>query len=305
MGPGGPRVRSGTGPRRAARAHVGRQGDGFVGGERRGRSTAELHLAHQELGEVEADRLEAEEAEVDQCDVRGIRVDQKVVGAGITVQASGGMASSSTTTSGSCAAAAWRAARWEKAAAMRVVGKPVVHQRRHDLMPKASLDVLAHRCHPVARLLGDGAHATGSRQTARAGMPRAPVARSSTGHRGSSPRPARSRPNPGRDPTREGHGAWSAPRGGPVPGAGPVDAGFVGPGEGGIEGGTVFLGDHGGMDGGGKALDVLDRRRRRKSRGPRGVERVRAPSADRLWSACRQRVGVRRRDRGEQLHLLG
>ena len=40
-----------------------------------------------------------------------------------------------------------------------VVGKPVVHQPRHDLMPKASLDVLAHRCHPVARLLGDGAHA--------------------------------------------------------------------------------------------------------------------------------------------------
>ena len=74
------------------------------------------------------------------------------------------------------------------------------------------------------------------------------------------------------------------------------------PREGGIEGGTVFLRDHGGMDGGGKALDVLDEET--EVAGPRAWRGSRAPSADRLWSALATRR-VRRRDRGEQLHLLG
>ena len=235
----------------------------------------------------------------------GSRIDQKVVGAGIAVRGERGHGIEFDDDLGKLRRRGPQPGHeggGEGGGDEGVVGKPVVHQRRHDLMPKASLDVLAHRCHPVARLLGDGAHARARgkppEQVCRAlqlrGRPRVIAGR----HLG--------QPDRGRilvevrHEKGTGHGQ---PRGEGLCQAGPVDAGFVGPGEGGIEGGTVFLRDHGGMEGGGKALDVLDDETDVAGAAGRGEG-----PAHPVPTGCGQRwqrVGVRRRDRGEQLHLLG
>jgi len=70
----------------AQAVHVGRQAPGLKGRQAVGRPFAELHFADQQLAEVEADRRQPEEAEVDEREVRAAGGDQQVAAAGVAVR---------------------------------------------------------------------------------------------------------------------------------------------------------------------------------------------------------------------------
>ena len=65
---------------------VGGEARALVVGQRRRGSLAELHLAEQQLAEVEAVGLRAPEPEVDEHQLRAVRSDEQVAGAGVAVR---------------------------------------------------------------------------------------------------------------------------------------------------------------------------------------------------------------------------